>query len=177
MKLMNKLAIPAILVATVMVAGIFAFMPVQQASTVHTTIIAKSSGAGGFDTIVFPDPVTFGGDADRLTLVDIHEEVENGFVILRTDNSVTCTQLQVVVTNAAGAIQGSGSAMGLLTGAAEAGGFFERLCHGHIPTDTGASSVLVALAPVAGQTPTIPAHSSITTTIKAIDDDVVTDNG
>ena len=35
---MNKLAIPAILVATVMVAGIFAFMPVEQASTVHTTI-------------------------------------------------------------------------------------------------------------------------------------------
>jgi len=37
---MNKLTIPAILVATVMVAGIFAFMPVQQASTVHTTITA-----------------------------------------------------------------------------------------------------------------------------------------
>jgi len=36
---MNKLMIPAILVATVMVAGIFAFMPVQQASTVHDTII------------------------------------------------------------------------------------------------------------------------------------------
>ena len=35
---MNKLTIPAILVATVMVAGAFAFMPVQQASTVHTTI-------------------------------------------------------------------------------------------------------------------------------------------
>jgi len=34
---MNKLTIPAILVATVMVAGIFAFMPVEQASTVHTT--------------------------------------------------------------------------------------------------------------------------------------------
>ena len=29
---------PAILVATVMVAGIFAFMPVEQASAVHTTI-------------------------------------------------------------------------------------------------------------------------------------------
>jgi len=37
---MNKLTIPVILVATVMVAGIFAFMPVQQASTVHTTIQA-----------------------------------------------------------------------------------------------------------------------------------------
>jgi len=35
---MNKLTIPAILVATVMVAGIFAFMPIEQASTVHTTI-------------------------------------------------------------------------------------------------------------------------------------------
>ena len=35
---MNKLTIPAILVATVMVAGIFAFMPVEQASTVHTTL-------------------------------------------------------------------------------------------------------------------------------------------
>ena len=35
---MNKLLIPALLVATVMVAGAFAFMPVQQASTVHTTI-------------------------------------------------------------------------------------------------------------------------------------------
>jgi len=34
---MNKLTIPTILVATVMVAGIFAFMPVQQASTVHTS--------------------------------------------------------------------------------------------------------------------------------------------
>ena len=34
---MNKLTIPTILVATVMVAGVFAFMPVEQASTVHTS--------------------------------------------------------------------------------------------------------------------------------------------
>ena len=39
---MNKLTIPAILVATVMVAGIFAFMPVEQATTVHTTIIDET---------------------------------------------------------------------------------------------------------------------------------------
>ena len=39
---MNKLTIPAILVATVMVAGIFAFMPVEQASTVHDTIQANT---------------------------------------------------------------------------------------------------------------------------------------
>ena len=35
---MNKIAIPALLVATIMVAGAFALMPVEQASTVHTTI-------------------------------------------------------------------------------------------------------------------------------------------
>ena len=35
---MNKLVIPAILVSITLVAGIFAFMPVEKASTVHTTI-------------------------------------------------------------------------------------------------------------------------------------------
>jgi len=34
---MNKFTIPTILAVTVLVAGIFAFMPVQQASTVHTS--------------------------------------------------------------------------------------------------------------------------------------------
>ena len=37
---MNKLAIPAILLATVMVAGIFAFSPIEKATSVHTTITA-----------------------------------------------------------------------------------------------------------------------------------------
>ena len=56
---MNKITIPAILVATVMVAGAFAFMPVEQATTVHTTIQAttvpkvftdnEGAGADDFD--------------------------------------------------------------------------------------------------------------------------------
>lgn len=37
---MNKLVIPAILAATVLVAGMFAFMPVERATTVHTAILA-----------------------------------------------------------------------------------------------------------------------------------------
>ena len=41
---MSKLTIPAILVATIMVAGIFAFMPVEQASTVHDSITAAAVG-------------------------------------------------------------------------------------------------------------------------------------
>jgi len=53
---MNKLTIPAILVATVMVAGIFAFMPIEQASTVHTTI--QGTQYGGQVIIVFSTSLT-----------------------------------------------------------------------------------------------------------------------
>ena len=35
---MTKVALPIILASVVMIAGIFAFMPIEQASTVHTTI-------------------------------------------------------------------------------------------------------------------------------------------
>ncbi len=38
---MKKIAIPTILTATLLIASIFAFMPVYKASTVHTTIIAS----------------------------------------------------------------------------------------------------------------------------------------
>ena len=43
MRSKTKLAIPVILATTILVAGIFAFQPIQEASTVHNTII----GAGG----------------------------------------------------------------------------------------------------------------------------------
>jgi len=36
--LVNSKLIPALLIAVVMIAGAFAFAPVDQASTVHTTI-------------------------------------------------------------------------------------------------------------------------------------------
>jgi len=52
---MNKITIPAILVATVMVAGAFAFMPVEQASTVHTTILASTGKQLGGILTVDPD--------------------------------------------------------------------------------------------------------------------------
>ena len=42
-KPMNRLTIPSILAATVLVAGIFAFMPIEKASTVHTTIQANTA--------------------------------------------------------------------------------------------------------------------------------------
>ena len=39
---MKKILIPTILTATVLVAGMFAFMPIEKASTVHTTITASA---------------------------------------------------------------------------------------------------------------------------------------
>ncbi len=38
---MNKLVIPSILTAAVLVAATFAFMPIQKASTIHTTLLAN----------------------------------------------------------------------------------------------------------------------------------------
>ena len=52
---MNKLVIPGILAATVLVAGMFAFMPVEKASTVHTTILAQATRA---TTMLTFDPTT-----------------------------------------------------------------------------------------------------------------------
>jgi len=69
---MKKIVIPAILLATVLVAGMFALMPVEKASTVHTTITADTqanfddqerliiatvgpAGAAITDSVILPD--------------------------------------------------------------------------------------------------------------------------
>lgn len=44
----RKLVIPAILTATILVAGMFAIMPVQKAETIHVGIIAAIQGTSGF---------------------------------------------------------------------------------------------------------------------------------
>lgn len=41
--MLNKVLIPAALLATVVIAGIFAFMPVEKASTVHNTLATSTS--------------------------------------------------------------------------------------------------------------------------------------
>ena len=61
---MNKLTIPAILVATVMVAGIFAFIPVEQASTVHSTTL------GTIQSVTVTDTDLETGDTLSVTCTD-----------------------------------------------------------------------------------------------------------
>ena len=51
---MNKIVIPTILAATVLVAGIFAMMPVQKATTVHTGL---TTAIGDLDSDGVPNGV------------------------------------------------------------------------------------------------------------------------
>jgi hypothetical protein len=60
---MKKIVIPAILTATVLLAGMFAFMPVEKASTVHTTIL-NSAGVNS-------DTEAGDGDIDNDSMIQI----------------------------------------------------------------------------------------------------------
>jgi len=81
---MKKLAIPTILAATIMVAGMFAFMPVEQASTVHTsgttTLATGGIGVGDIaDNAITADALDAAGatqisdavDADNISVVGL----------------------------------------------------------------------------------------------------------
>ena len=88
---MNKLTIPTILVATVMVAGIFAFMPIEQASTVHTTIqdtqaqvrslalasVAITTAADGVGTLTCNQPYM----VNSVNWVTIHDNASDDYAI------------------------------------------------------------------------------------------------
>jgi len=109
---MNKLIIPTILTATVLVAGMFAFMPVQQASTVHTTVqantaqfsiqTANGNAAGAGETITITCPAA----SDGCTILDL--------IIFNDDNANTLVLDTVVVTF--NALTGTPSTADLLAG-------------------------------------------------------------
>ena len=109
---MNKLAIPAILAAIVLVAGIFAFMPVQQASTVHTTLINPAITNLNFITTPFastgtnPDvgdiaqdvADTFGAIDDGL-LVRPNLSVQGRITVIQSANIPAQCDINVTVTD------------------------------------------------------------------------------
>ncbi len=85
---MNKLIIPAILAATVMVAAAFAVMPVQKASTVHTTILA-ALGSGAKIREVFLD--TNGAANGNKSPITVDVLVHKGDGSAITDASFSAT--------------------------------------------------------------------------------------
>jgi len=104
---MNKLTIPTILVATVMVAGIFAFMPVEQASTVHTTIgLLQAVTATATDMVV--DDVAAFDCTDEVIIysiqVDSTDVSDTDVIALQIDDGVTTTVLDADVNGGGGGL-------------------------------------------------------------------------
>jgi len=99
---MIKLTIPAILAAILLVAGIFAFMPVEQATTVHTTILAQQTER---DVVVKirADITTTTSDLIDVT-VDKDFTVEIGqFLVQSTSADGTVIVEQIIIEDGAGA--------------------------------------------------------------------------
>ena len=81
---MNKLTIPSILAATVLIAGIFAFMPVEKASTVHTSLGDKIDDVQTDVDAIKADVSTIKDDIGELEL----GELTANRVLTLTDNTV-----------------------------------------------------------------------------------------
>ena len=80
---MNNFTIPVILSATILLAGIFAFMPVDQASSVHATII---EGTAGYQCVTKTFAVPAGWDGDTLDL-----DFTNGPIYIHNLNTSIAT--------------------------------------------------------------------------------------
>ena len=64
---MNKITIPTLLLGVVMIAGAFAFMPVQEASTVHTSVTGASDQIKVITAAAVDGTVITGGTSTTLT--------------------------------------------------------------------------------------------------------------
>jgi len=82
--MMNKIIIPTILVATVLIVGIFALIPINPASTVHGTIVLTVGGAS----------VT---TSDSITVDDVDDDEFHQFV-LSSDKPYTVHDIEVTAT-------------------------------------------------------------------------------
>ena len=112
---MNKLTIPAILVATVMIAGIFAFMPVQQASTVHTSGTVTLAQAGDITDILtdtgtdIPATLTTAATAHGTAQTDLTLIVEDTGATLPGEHAALPSITEVSDIGAATTLTGPGT--------------------------------------------------------------------
>ena len=98
---MTKLTIPAILAATIMVAGIFAFMPVEQASTVHTTIVADLGRTSSviLDAATIADPGNSATSTVTVVQAATAGNVINGiYCIEATTTDIDTLAVQVITS-------------------------------------------------------------------------------
>jgi len=88
---MNKIAIPTLLLGVVMIAGAFAFMPVQEASTVHTGGLTTINTLEHLNVSVTNGGVTV-GDTPLWTLAN-GEDTEVYYVTVTDGAGVAVTTL------------------------------------------------------------------------------------
>jgi len=82
---MNKTLIPALLVATIMVAGAFAFAPVEQASTVHLTGTTVASGI----TPTTTNPVNIATAAGSANVITVGNVAQVDTFVVAADTTLT----------------------------------------------------------------------------------------
>jgi len=90
---MNKILFPSILVATVMIAGIFAMLPIQEASTVHTTIqnTQMNQTDSEYSTDINADPIVCTADGSDFIIHASIEAVADLSTVTLTDGTNTVT--------------------------------------------------------------------------------------
>ena len=86
--MLNKFVIPAVLAGVVVIAGIFAFMPIEKVTTVHSTIVQTSditSNVRGIDRYVHWE-INFTNNAKQLvTLIPASSGTITGFAVLTAE--------------------------------------------------------------------------------------------
>ena len=115
MLMLNKFLIPAALVAIVVIAGIFAFMPVEKASTVHGTL-ATATGQTTTDTNVDAELDAL----DRVVTAEINSTavvLTKGltYVIIPAKAGKTLTGSAVLTSTGNNALAGGAHECGLVT--------------------------------------------------------------
>lgn len=75
---MKNIIIPVILASTLLMAGMFAFMPVEKATSVHGTLLAKQNAVASGDSADNSAVVTIVPDSSKL---------KRGFICIKTTDA------------------------------------------------------------------------------------------
>ena len=96
---MHKTVVPAILISTILIAGVFAFIPIQKASAVHFQIIDAINAALGditFDLSGIHSWITGGHDDLSNEIDDVHSWVTGGHLALGGDHNTIINEIDDV---------------------------------------------------------------------------------
>ena len=89
--MLNKILIPAALLATVVIAGIFAFMPIEKASTVHSTLTTNTNSQDRSMYFRFNQSLLSAYSSTGITLIpaETGTTIAGSFTISATPNNST----------------------------------------------------------------------------------------